>query len=127
MGTPQLGVDPLGEFDDTAARQRDGFHGAGALDAVVSHPLGDMPGRRFLSMRVFDITVHSWDLATAVGRTCTLDDALVQHVVDIVTDEVLGMGFGIERRGQAGPGAGPLERLLDLSGRSSEPTGSQRT
>ena len=117
MGTQQLGADPLVDFDESTTRQRAGFRRVGALEALVSHPLGDLSGERFLTMRVFDVAVHAWDLATALGRESTIDDALAEHVLRTVLREVPGMGFGIEPCGEVRPDAPPLERLLDLSGR----------
>lgn len=117
MGSPQLGADPLEDFDASAAAQRDWFGQNGALDRPVSHPLGELTGGRFLRMRVFDLAVHSWDLAVALGREATLDDALVQTVLDILEEEAPGMGFGIEPCGDIGPDASAMARLLDLSGR----------
>jgi len=117
MGSAQLGTDPLGDYDDSVEDQRTRFRADGALGGIVSHPLGDMPGVRFLGMRVFDVTVHAWDLAAALGRDAGLDDELVDDVLDVIQREPPGMGFGIEPCGRVGVGASPLERLLDLTGR----------
>jgi uncharacterized protein (TIGR03086 family) len=122
METPQLGADPLGAFDETSAEQRAGFGRPGALRQSVDHPLGELRAERFLSMRIFDIAVHSWDLAVAIGRDGRLTSDLAQLVLDIVTEEAPGMGFGIEPCGDAGPEATAMERLLDLSGRCGPPT-----
>ena len=120
MGTPQLGDHPLADFDESATRQRDAFHGANALERTVSHPLGELSGERFLTMRVFDITLHAWDLATSIGRATTVDDTLVEYVLQTVMTEAPGMGFGIVPCGDAGADATPLEQLLDLSGRCTD-------
>jgi uncharacterized protein (TIGR03086 family) len=117
MGAAQLGADPQGDFDASVADQRLRFRRDGALDQVVSHPLGDLPAERFLRMRVFDVAVHSWDLATAIGRTAELDDDLIEAVLRIMGQEAPGMGFGIEPCGVVGPEASLMEQLLDLSGR----------
>ena len=119
MTARQLRDDPTVDFDDTVAAQRAAFGRPGALTQAVSHPLGDLPGQRFLGMRVFDIAVHSWDLAVAIGRDGTLDEPLADYVLTTVEGEVPGMGFGIQPIGDAGPDAGSMDRLLDLAGRSS--------
>ena len=80
------------------------------------------PGRsrvaQFLEMRVFDVTVHAWDLARAVEGDEHLDDALASVVLDIVVGMPdPGLGFGIVPLGTARAGDPPLARLLDLSGR----------
>ncbi len=117
MGAPQLGDVPLGAFQESASIQRDAFHDGGRLDQVVSHPLGDILASRFLSMRVFDIALHAWDLAVSIGRDGQLEPDLAEHVLDIVANEVTGMGFGIEPCGDVRPDATAMERLLDLCGR----------
>jgi uncharacterized protein (TIGR03086 family) len=121
MGTEQLGPDPLRDFEESAATQRDRFGQSGTLENVVSHPLGDLSGERFLRMRVFDVALHAWDLATAIGRDATLDDALVAYVLRTVRQEAPGVGFDIEPCGDVGPDASALEQLLDLSGRCTKP------
>jgi uncharacterized protein (TIGR03086 family) len=118
MSATQLSADPVTDFDDSAAGQRARFRRDGALTRNVGHPLGDLPGRRLLGLRVFDLAVHSWDLATAVGLDGTLDEALTESVLAIMGGEVPGLRFGIRPRGEAGPDAAPMERLLDLAGRS---------
>lgn len=118
MSVTQLSADPAADFDDGAAAQYAAFGSDGALARVVSHPLGEFPAERFLGMRVFDIAVHSWDLAVAIERDGTLDDALVDRILTIVNGEVPGMGFGIQPLDNAGPDASPMELLLDLAGRS---------
>jgi uncharacterized protein (TIGR03086 family) len=113
----QLGDEPVADYDASTASQREAFGRAGALGSLVSHPVGDITGARFLSMRVFDIAVHAWDLATALGRTSGLDDELAQHVLDALADEGPGLGFGIEPTGASTADAPARARLLDLSGR----------
>jgi hypothetical protein len=72
-------------------------------------------------MRVFDIAVHSWDLATAIGSAGELDPDLADYVLDIVVNETPGMGFDIEACGDVGPEATAMERLLDFCGRCVQP------
>lgn len=121
MSATQLGADPTADFDDSVAAQRAAFCRDGALAEVVGHPLGDLPGQRFLDMRVFDVAVHSWDLAVAIGRDGTLDEALTDSVFTIMRGEAPGMGFGIQPLGEVGPDADPMDQLLDLAGRSPLP------
>ena len=118
MSVTQLSADPTADFDDSTAAQRAAFCRDGALAQIVGHPLGDLPGQRFLGLRVFDIAVHAWDLAVAVGRDGTLDEALTGALLAIVRGEVPGLGFGIQPLGEAGPDADPMDQLLDLAGRT---------
>jgi uncharacterized protein (TIGR03086 family) len=117
MGAAVLGDDPVAAYDDVAARQREAFRAAGALAAVIDHLAGSITGRQFLELRVFDVTVHAWDLARAVGGDEQLDAALVSTVLDVMTAMPDGPGFGIEPRGETTAADSPQDRLLDLSGR----------
>lgn len=121
MGSPQLGSDPLDAFVETCANQRELFNQPNALERPVDHLLGGITAERFLTMRVFDIALHSWDLATAIGRDGGLDSALADFVLEIVLSEAPGMGFGIEPCGEVPAEATAMERLLDLCGRCAQP------
>lgn len=50
--------------------------GAGVPD-TVAFPTGTVTATTALDIRVMDLVVHTWDLATAIGTTPPLDDALV--------------------------------------------------
>jgi len=76
----QLGDDPsgavraaLGEFD-AAVRS------SGAMERTLATPFGEMPGEAFARLAAFDLMVHSWDLATALGQQLELEDELVEEV-----------------------------------------------
>jgi len=117
MSTTVLGPDPLADHDEMAARQRVGFRRPGSLSAMVDHPAGPISGADFLSMRVFDVTVHAWDLARATGGDEQLDGELAETVLTALAALEQGLGFGIVAVGTATADDPPLARLLDLSGR----------
>ncbi len=117
MSRPQLGATPADDVASSARAQRTAFRAAGRLDAVVDHPAGTMTARRFLGFRVFDLALHTWDLAVAVAADTTLHPALVETVLDITSAEPAGMASGIRALGQVGPDAPAQDRLLDLAGR----------
>jgi uncharacterized protein (TIGR03086 family) len=119
--SPQLGVDPLRAFLETSSEQRTRFTRPGALDRLIDHQLGELTGERFLAMRIFDIAVHSWDLATAIGSDGEFEPDLAERVLAIVLNEEPGMGFGIEPCGGIGPEATAMHQLLDLCGRCGQP------
>jgi hypothetical protein len=73
--------------------------------------------RELLEFRVFDLTLHVWDLARAIGADDQIRPELVQAVLAIVANGPPGMGFGITALGLADAGAAPQPRLLDLTGR----------
>ncbi|NBH11053.1 TIGR03086 family metal-binding protein [Amycolatopsis sp. SID8362] len=72
-----LGADPVTAFTESVRACADALAGSGVLDRVVDYPLGELTGRRALAVRTADSTVHTWDLARALGRDETLDPGLV--------------------------------------------------
>lgn len=48
------------------------------LERSVVHPAGVMPARLALFVYVSELTVHSWDLARALGRDADLDPDLAE-------------------------------------------------
>ncbi|MEN9646413.1 MAG: hypothetical protein RL238_3082 [Actinomycetota bacterium] len=121
MSSPQLGTDPVEAWATTAAAQFRAFSQPNALDEVVDHPLGPIAGRQLLGYRVFDITLHAWDLARAIGVDDTLPDKLVTTVLDIIASGPPGMGFSINPT-QPAANASLQAQLLALAGRSGRDT-----
>ena len=119
MSAPVLGDDPLRRHDELAAAERRGFRRPGRLDEVVDHPAGTITGAEFLAMRVFDVTVHTWDLARATGGNEQLDSALAARTLEAIIALERGPGFGIAATGACTDDDPALVRLLDLSGRRS--------
>ena len=118
MSAPQLADDAVSAWATTSAAQMAAFCADRALERRVDHPLGDITGREFLEFRVFDITLHAWDLARALGADEQIGPELVDAVLAIVESGPPGMGFGISALGIAAVGSPPQVRLLDLTGRS---------
>jgi uncharacterized protein (TIGR03086 family) len=117
MSCPQFGSDATVAWATTCAGQASAFAEAGALERRIDHPLGPISGREFLEFRVFDITLHAWDLARSIGASERLAPGLVDVVLEIVDNGPPGMGFGIVALGHAPADASPQDKLLDLTGR----------
>jgi len=117
MSSPQLGDDALGAWATTIAMQAAAFSVNGALERRIDHPPGEISGREFLEFRVFDITLHAWDLARSIGVDERLAPDLVEAVLKIVTSGPPGMGFGINALGRVASSASAQEKLLDQTGR----------
>ena len=90
-------------------------------DAVVHHPVGDVAAAQLLGFRTGDLTLHAWDLATALG----IDDRLPEELAAVVYDSMKPMEpfigqiglFGQGPSGDVGDDADVRQRLLDLTGR----------
>jgi uncharacterized protein (TIGR03086 family) len=115
MGRPQLGDTPIVDFEMSAEEQRLRFRRDAALAQRVSHPSGEISAERFLQMRVYDIALHTWDLATALERDATLDGELVATVLTFVEGLPAGM---VGDAAVADPAmSSAQDRLLALTGR----------
>lgn len=71
-------------------------------------------------MQVAELAIHTWDLATALGRpTAELDPEVARAGLDFLRSnlepQMRGDAFGEER--PAPPGAGPYEELAAFAGR----------
>lgn len=118
MSCEQIGDDALAAWTSTIVAQASAFRSDNVLKRLIDHPLGAISGRQFLELRVFDITLHAWDLARAIGADDRLDPDLAAVVLQIVENGPPGMGFGIAALGQVRPDESAQSRLLNLSGRS---------
>ena len=116
------GDDPVAACERSVRSIRAAFAEPGALERTVHHTIGDMPGRQLLVQLVADCTVHSWDLATAIGVDPGLDEQLIElsyefYVSLMRQDAVYGYGWFKPPASPLTEGATTLERLLHLVGR----------
>jgi uncharacterized protein (TIGR03086 family) len=86
-----LGEDPLAAYRAAARECAQAFGQAGALQRTVDYPLGRVAGRQALAVRTTDNTVHTWDLARAVGGDETLDSDLVAWINDHLVQIYAGL------------------------------------
>jgi uncharacterized protein (TIGR03086 family) len=114
-----LGDDPLASFVATAAELIQAFREPGAMARMAHHPAGERTGTQLLEMRVLDVTVHTWDLARAVGVDESLDSDLVAFTLTLRDTFEAG-----RERGSFAPPPGEMPadfsaqaRLLHLLGR----------
>jgi uncharacterized protein (TIGR03086 family) len=116
-----LGNEPLDTFKDAQSELSARFRALDSLEMVVHHMVGDIPAAMLLGFRIADLTLHSWDLARAIGADETLDPVLVQAVwaaVSPLADSIGESGvFGDGPSGDVSDDAPLHIRLLDLTGR----------
>jgi uncharacterized protein (TIGR03086 family) len=121
FATDALGDDYLLAYEDTVADARAEFAAPGALDLTVHHAIGDIPATQFLEFRIADLTLHTWDLARAVGADEQLDPELCEHVLESLLPMKPFIGtfgvFGQGPSGDVGDDAPAQLRVLDLTGR----------
>jgi uncharacterized protein (TIGR03086 family) len=127
-----LGADPVGAYVRSVQECAEAFAAPGVLHRVLDYPLGKVSGGQALAVRTTDTTIHTWDLARAIGADESLDIGLVAWIDDSLEEIYAGLAetpTAVEttHRFFATPG-GPLardasrqDRLLHRMGRSPGP------
>jgi len=124
-----LGTDPLGAYTLSVRTCADAFGQPGAPGLRLDHPLGEMSGKQALAVRTTDSTIHTWDLARAIGADETLDEDLVAWISDHIEEIYAGLPetptstetthrFFAAPQGVPAPDASLQERLLRRTGRT---------
>jgi len=82
MTEDQLGDDPAGAFARESAGAIEAFRGTDG-DPMVSLPFGTMPASAALDLAIFDLMVHTVDLAIATGQDLdSIDPELLSIALD---------------------------------------------
>jgi len=113
--------DPVELYDETAAAQLAAFQAEGALDRIVSHPAGDMPGAAFIDFRAGDLLLHGWDLARSTGGDDAIPGDLAEAIYAVYLPTAdMGRAVGIfADTGSEVSDDQPIDqRLLVLTGRA---------
>ena len=91
------------------------------LTREVTVPWGTVPGASAAASYIGELSVHSWDLATAIGRLDMLDDSLATAALPAYMEKVPAEPRGPEIPFgpvvEVGPDATPYERLVAWTGR----------
>jgi len=82
-----LGADPAAAVREAAERVLAGVRGV-ADDARLTTPVGGMRLIDYLPTRVFELTVHTLDIAAAISVPVTLPEAAAALTLDLVADLV---------------------------------------
>jgi uncharacterized protein (TIGR03086 family) len=121
FGRDAIGDDAPGAFEASVAGERAAFAEPGAMERIVHHPAGDIPGSMLLGFRFGDNVLHTWDLCRALGADETLAPDLVAaswELMEPMAAMIPSFGvFGTGPSGLVGDDAPLQTRLLDLSGR----------
>jgi uncharacterized protein (TIGR03086 family) len=126
-----LGTDPVGAYARSVQECAEAFARPDALQQILDYPLGQVTGRQALAVRTTDATIHTWDLARAIGADDDLDVGLVAWIDDHLEEIYAGLAetpvaLGTTHRFFAAPqgvladDASRQDRLLRRMGRTPE-------
>jgi uncharacterized protein (TIGR03086 family) len=113
--------DVVARCRSTLNEQVAALEGPIAADAIVHHPMGDIPASQLLEFRIMDLVLHAWDLSRALEMDETLPEALVERVYALIKPMESFIGqigiFGEGPSGDVAESASLQVALLDLTGR----------
>ena len=112
-----LGHDPVSVWRGTAVNALHAMAEAD-LDAVVEHPVGQIPMRMVVGFRITDNLIHGWEISAARGIDLDLDAEIAEWALDFW----LPLVPALEGSDAFGPMLEPVDdrpdsRLLALLGR----------
>jgi len=115
-----VGNDPRAAHDNLSAELRTLFAQPDAGSILAHHPMQTVSGGALLRMRVAELAVHAWDIASSLDATSTIDNDLAVYTLDraaaiLQVQREHGYFAGVE---PADPHAPAPARLLALTGRS---------
>lgn len=68
-------------YRDSARAMLDAFAAPGALERIVTLPIGTVPGAVALHLRLVEALVHGWDIAVATGQAPAGDEAVAERAL----------------------------------------------
>ncbi|WP_017597663.1 TIGR03086 family metal-binding protein, partial [Nocardiopsis lucentensis] len=105
-----LGEEPVATWAVAAREARLAWLAPDAVERTVHLSAGTVPARRYLWEMTFDLAVHAFDLARALGADERLDPVLVSELCDWAGDQGLGPGPMFDEPVAVGPDAAPQDR-----------------
>jgi uncharacterized protein (TIGR03086 family) len=127
--TDALGEDPVGAYTRSVRECAEAFASPGALQRILDYPLGRVTGQQALAVRVTDSTIHTWDLARAIGGDDDLDTGLIAWIAEHPAEIYAGLAetptaadtthrFFAAPADPSAAGSSLQDRLLHRMGRS---------
>jgi uncharacterized protein (TIGR03086 family) len=122
QGTAGLaGDNPASAYKQAADALMQAIRRPGALDQSVKLPFGEMPGNQAINIVIGDQSIHTWDLAKALGKPFTMDDDLASGILTmmhgLLTPERRAGGNAFAAEVPCPADAPVQDRLLAFSGR----------
>ena len=119
-----VGDDPLGAYAEAAAECRKAWRADGALDGMALSTIGEAKARAVLNARIFDTTILTWDVATAIGVPHGISDELATYVLRIAKALVPAVRSHNEARYKSpvdlDDDQPPVRRMVAATGRDPE-------
>ncbi len=120
-GADLLGDDPGGAVVASCRKFAATMAAPGMLQRELTHPSGPATGEQLVYLRVFEVSIHTWDLSQATGMPVRISEPIAEASL-----ERLKARLPADNRppGLFAPpqpvaeGASVLERLVAYSGRS---------
>nr|WP_238526489.1 TIGR03086 family metal-binding protein [Gordonia neofelifaecis] len=113
-----IGDDAIGSFWEQEHRLREAAEQAD-LDVLVDHRAGPRSGTSLMQLRLLELTLHSKDLADALGLTWSPPAELLDHLLGAgapIIEDLRGLGlFGPSLTPASDR---PADRLLAFAGRT---------
>jgi uncharacterized protein (TIGR03086 family) len=120
IGGDNLGDDYKGSFKRAADRAITAFEQPDVADKMVTLPFGEMPAAVALRIAIFDVSVHTLDLARGSGQDVEVDPEVLAVALE-VGKEMLGpelRGPGLFDAEVAVPDDAPIgDKVLAFAGR----------
>ena len=112
--------DAYGAYERSAKIAAHAFFEPGAMTALCAVSYGPVPGAVYCGHRIFDVTVHGWDLATGTGQDATIPVELVEACHEIIEPqaEALRQAGVLGPKVKLGSKASKQANFLALIGRS---------
>ena len=122
QGTAGLaGDDPATSYKQAADALMRAIRKPGALDQTIKLPFAEMPGSQAINVVIGDQSIHTWDLAKALGKPFTMDEEIASGILallhQLVTPERRGPGQAFAHEVPCPASAPVQDRLLAFSGR----------
>lgn len=114
-----LGSDFKGAWSKAAQEVNEALLKEGALDGVAHLSYGDFPGEKYASDMLFDLIIHSFDVAKSTGQNTSLDEELVNVAWDYASKnaEEWRKAGALGEKIEVSNDASLQDRLIALSGR----------
>ena len=115
------GDNPAASYKQAADALMAAIRKPGALDQTIKLPFGEMPGHQAINIVIGDQSIHTWDLAKALGKPFTIDEDLASGILTmmhgLLTPERRAGGNAFAAEVPCPADAPVQDRLLAFSGR----------